>query len=260
MDANSWVQPGEALERWLVNRECTLEQLTQPPVVLGGCGRSGTTLLLSILSAHEQIFAIPVETHCLCPTGYANEPNLSAPIELGEKFYRHFDAIHASVAFDRWCEKTPRNVLFFNRIIEHFDGRVRLIQILRDGRDVVTSRHPVKPEAYWVSVERWVKDVQAGLEFIDHPLVHTVRYEDLIRNNEAVLRGICDFLALPWTAQIADWHKHALVREDAALGGEVKPLFESSIGKWRSPQHEERIEAFMANADAVALMKTLNYV
>ena len=33
----------------------------KPPIYIGGCGRSGTTLLLSILSSHPEIFACPGE-------------------------------------------------------------------------------------------------------------------------------------------------------------------------------------------------------
>ena len=41
-------------------------KLTRPPVIVGGCERSGTTLLLSILSSHPAIQAIPVETWAFC--------------------------------------------------------------------------------------------------------------------------------------------------------------------------------------------------
>lgn len=246
-------------ERWQRNLRRAAEQLTQPPIVIGGCGRSGTTLLLAIVSAHPRVMAIVPETNVFCPGGYGPNPGAAAQIKVDLDFYQHFDPVVPGSAFDRWAEKTPRNVLFFEKIIEHFDGRVRLLQIIRDGRDVVLSRHPVRPDQYWVAIERWVCDVGAGVRYMDHPLVHTVRYEQLIRDNDRVVRGICDFLELPFTEHMADWHQHATVRESPAWNTQVKPLFESSIGKWRRPEHAERLAEFMANAQAVRLLRELGY-
>jgi hypothetical protein len=36
-------------------------QVERPPIVIAGCGHSGTTLLLSILDAHSAIFGVPYE-------------------------------------------------------------------------------------------------------------------------------------------------------------------------------------------------------
>ena len=41
-----------------------------PPIVIGGCGRSGTTLLTSLLSSYNQLYVIPCETSLLCPGCY----------------------------------------------------------------------------------------------------------------------------------------------------------------------------------------------
>lgn len=250
----------EQLERWQRNKQRVEELLTQPPVLIGGCGRSGTTLLLSVMSAHPQVFAIGQETNVFCPNGYHASADFSAALSVNLKFYDDFDALQPGGGHDRWCEKTPKNVLFFPQIVDHFNGNVRLLHIIRDGRDVVTSRHPYKKEVYWVSVERWVTDVSAGVEFAQHPLVHTVRYEELIRDNDRVVRGICDFLELPWCAEMADWHKHATVRENAAWDGEVKPLFESSIGKWKKDEHAERLNELMSHPQAKRLLGELGYL
>lgn len=41
--------------------------LPEKPIVIGGCGRSGTTLLLSILGAHPDIFALASELYPFYP-------------------------------------------------------------------------------------------------------------------------------------------------------------------------------------------------
>jgi len=61
------------VKSWLFDRKLSR---TRRPIVIGGCARSGTSLLLSLLSCHPQIIAIPVETQTLCPTAYYPRPNL----------------------------------------------------------------------------------------------------------------------------------------------------------------------------------------
>ena len=58
------------------------KRFVNPPVYIGGCGRSGTTLLLSILSAHPEIFGCPRELN-LFENGRLEKEQLVLP-----KYYR----------------------------------------------------------------------------------------------------------------------------------------------------------------------------
>ncbi len=51
------------------------------PIIIGGCGRSGTTLLLSILGSHPNIQAIKDET------GLFLKQNMKDNISLKTKYY-----------------------------------------------------------------------------------------------------------------------------------------------------------------------------
>jgi len=160
-----------------------LARFSRPPVVIAGCGRSGTTVLLSMLSAHHSIYAIPDETGLLCPTGYEETPDLSLQPDLFG-LYRLLAGADLPPSCTRWCEKTPRNILYLKPILEFFGADVRIIQIVRDGRDVVTSVHPSNNAAYHVTAGRWIGDVAAGLPYEKHESVLTVRYEDLVLEYE----------------------------------------------------------------------------
>lgn len=94
----------------------------------------------------------------------------------------------------RWCEKTPKNILFAEEILNYFGPDARFLHIVRDGRNVVTSRHPGRPDSYYVPPERWVRDVSAAREVEHHPQLKTVRYEDLTSSPLQSLRDIFDFL------------------------------------------------------------------
>lgn len=244
------------MSRGLSVRGKVEKQFTDPPILVGGCGRSGTTLLLSILSANPKLFAIPVETGIFCKA----EPRaLFVNWRYNMTFFygRYFNDVPPTAT--RWCEKTPMNVCYFDEIIEKFDNRVKLIHIIRDGRDVVLSRHPTNESEYWVEPERWVEDVRHGLSFKGRDNVFTLKYEDLIVNSEKLAIELADFLELPDPKELIDWHQHTTVKRNRAWSGEVQPIFNDSVGKWKAPKYRERVAYFMKNKEAVALLEELGY-
>lgn len=232
----------------------------EPPILIGGCGRSGTTLLQAILSASHKIYVFPGETYAFSLMGYTSDP--SRPFRFDwPKIYRQLIAVSASCGTcDRWCEKSPKNVLFFERIIKFFSGRVRLIHIVRDGRDVITSVHPKNPSGYWVSKDRWVQDVSAGLRLEKHPCVLTLRYEDLILDHARQLERICAFVGVPCDERMRDWQRHAAIRRDEAWFDSLRLPDASSIGRWRGPQHRAVVEDFMRDGRAVELLRHFRYL
>ena len=52
-------------------------RFARAPISIGGAPRSGTTLLLSVLSAHPSLFAINHETFAFCPR--ATDPEFATP-------------------------------------------------------------------------------------------------------------------------------------------------------------------------------------
>ncbi len=232
----------------------------KPPIFIGGCGRSGTSILLSVLSAHPAIEAIPNETEAFCPTAWEARPDLSAPFHP-EIIDDYLSSHQAHPQATRWLEKSPKNVLFFGRILDHFKGRVRLINIVRDGRDVVTSFHPTRRrDKPWVSPERWIGDVTAGVPFDRHPLVHLVRYEDLILNFESTVRGICRFLEEEFHPDLFQWHTHATVRTHVAWSGKVSGLHPQSIGKWQKEENKKWVEPLISRPEALDLLHHYAYL
>ena len=230
----------------------------RPPIVIGGCGRSGTTLLLAVLSAHPSIFSIPVETLAFCPAGYLPDPDLDHPFEP-RRIRRQLWLQEIPEGRRRWCEKTPRNVLYFERILDHFGGEVRLINLVRDGRDVITSRHPTDPSRYWVSPQRWIRDVGAGRRLEDHAHVTTVRYEDLVHRFEDTARHLCEFLDEPVAPEMLEWHRHATVRTNAAWFGKVEPLHAQSVARWQKPEHAAVVEELLGDPEARSLLDHYDY-
>lgn len=215
-----------------------LNQLKEEsPIIIGGCGRSGTTLLTAILAAHPKLAAIDIETYAFYPR----------PLRLRN--------ILNNKSEGRWIEKTPRNVCVFSTI-KTIIPEAKLIHIVRDGRAVVTSHHPNHKQKYWVNKERWVNDVWAGLMFP----AFLVKYEDLVLDTENTLKKICSFIGEDFSKDMLDFVRNSNIKDDASFGGKVSPLYSNSIYKWASEEHKKTIDDFNNDLRCQALMKLLNYV
>lgn len=251
----SMLKLGKAIERRRFDRE---------PIIIGASPRSGTTILLSILGAHPHIFAIPNQTYAFDIWEEDEDTDTGSmrhkPVRI-DRIYREFVLNPIPKSSRRWCEKTPKNIQYFDKILEYYENRVRLIHIVRDGRDVVVSKHPKhNPDQYWVPIERWIGDTALAVELEDHPNMFTLRYEDLVLDFASSIEKICRFIDEPITAEMQEWLEHTNVRKSKHLLKPVENLYKDSIGRWRDPGHKERIAGFMRNEKAVELLKHFNYL
>jgi len=166
----------------------------------------------------------------------------------------------------RWCEKTPSNVLNIDFILKAYEGKVKIIHIYRDGRDVVMSVHGRVSKTI-VSPEIWTGCVRAGLKFKDNPNVYHLRYEDLVLNFRNEVANLMEFLDVSYSEAMEQFHKVSNINENASLvdghgyqgSFSLRPLSVESIGKWKRSKADE-VERFMANEDAVGLLKQLGYL
>jgi len=239
-----------------MGRRIERRRFTQSPIYIGGCGRSGTTLLLSILSAHPEIFACPRELNLFED---AREKDGKLVLPKIYRLYRTFIREHIKRGANRYCEKSPSNIRNIEKIRKLHGNRFRMIHIVRDGRDVILSRHPRNPGLYWVEPERWIADVREGLKYTSDDHVYLVRYEDLVTDYETAITGICSFLDLPVTGELLEWHRHATVRQNRALPKPVSEIYGSSIGKWKDPAVAERVNELESWEEAARLLEKLGY-
>ncbi len=239
-----------------LGRRIEKRRFINPPVFIGGCARSGTTLLLSILSAHEEIFACPRELGLF--NQVIQKKNGIEPERI-DRVYRCMIMNRIPSSATRWFEKSPNNIRSINEIDQYYKGNFRFIHIVRDGRDIILSRHPRDRNKYWVEPERWIRDVSAGLKYIEHPNVHTIRYEDLINDFANTIGGICDFLGIARSENILNWHKHARVRDYNALFAPVQEINSQSIAKWQKPENQQRVRELTDQPAAKELLRYFHY-
>jgi hypothetical protein len=248
--ASSWAEYRRILE------------VSEGPILIGGCGRSGTTLLLSLMSCHPNIYAFPWETIYFCPNVYevGVEQSREYPFSIDLAYQKLSEASVALEKVNRWCEKTPMNVNFIDKYLDFFGDQFAFLNLVRDGRDVVTSHHPNDPNNYWVTPERWVRDVQAGKEWEDHPQVLTVRYEDLVRDHPAVMSRICDFIGEAYSPAFENFPDSSAIQQSRAWSGEASSVHQRSVKRWKKDEHEEVVEELMSTEGAPDLLQHYGYL
>jgi Sulfotransferase domain len=231
-----------------------MRDFEKSPIIIGGSPRSGTTLLISILSAHPDIYCVREEAWAF----YDTDSLVEFETFIDEYLWHHIPD-GAERTHRRWCEKTPRNVFAIDNLIKFFGPDLKFIHLVRDGRDVITSKHPHDPSRFWVGEEDWVWHVGEGLRYYNHPQVLTVRYEDIVLKFDATIKRVLEFTGDAMVESVLDWHRFSRIKEHSAWFGPAKPLNPANIGRWRKFQDSEIIRHFLANEDATRLLSELGY-
>lgn len=236
------------------------------PVFSGGCPRSGTTLLYSLLNAHSRIF-VGIETGLL--TGNRDIAHLKGRCGLPEnrlrKLYRKsrcypefteqvLSLMAAMEGNVRWGDKSPVNVTLLESIFRYFP-KARFIHMVRDGRDAVCSirRHPpsfgnVNKEVnpWQECIELWESWTRMGMQLRSHPNYYELKYELLVEQPEVELKKLFNWLGEPWEEEILS---HARNTKVSSHPGISKPISNSSSGRWESGLPGEARKLFKESAN-----------
>ena len=257
------------------------------PIIVGGCGRSGTTLMRMILDTHPRI--------CCGPESHLFLPHLPAVAKLAGRFGlreaavtellrtcdsqaefidRFFAAYSDTRRKPRWAEKTPRNVLHLDYLFAHFPN-ARFVHMIRDGRDTICSLrthprhkvvdgqlvplntwHPIRP-----CVDRWVTDVTAGLARRGDPRYIEIRYEALVAQPRETLTRLFEFLGEDFDERVLDYHREQGQSRDATHFPQnpeaTQAMYTKAVARWRRDMSPEDIE--VVKREAGPLLTALGY-
>lgn len=187
--------------------------------VVGTSPRTGTTLMVELLVASYRI------------DGHADHE--MSVFERPKPEYRIF------------CSKLPGDLLNVGPLLR-VDKNLWVINMVRDPRDVVVSRHHKEPDKYWVHLGVWTRRRKVAKRLASHPRFLNIRYEDLVRSPERVQQQLETRIPfLERVASFADFHNIATPSDRAvqALGG-IRAIDTKSIGNWRN--HKARLAAQLA--------------
>ena len=183
------------------------------PAFIVGCPRSGTTLVKMMLDAHPNISCGP-ETLFMRHIADLERQHLRLTQFLitEEEWHAHlrdlFLWLHvrraAQLGKTRWVDKSPSYALITNFLDTLFPN-CQIIHVIRDPRDVTDSwRRRWGLRSAFRATRLWPLHVQRARQFgADHPdRYFEIRYEELVRSPEPVMRDLIEWLEEPWDDRV----------------------------------------------------------
>lgn len=200
-----------------------------------GCARSGTTMLHYSMIAFINTILHDEETFVW------TYPTLKQSALLFKRFIfdnkTHFYVTKRSYG---WFEQE-----YIDDLIEYVEKfNVYLINIVRDPRDVLTSKHLKKSKDYYVEPWRWEKSINAG-NFIfkslkNHRNKITIRFEDVISKSIEVENRLKNTIGLKLRPNIKSWkklkHNLSIVQQECEMAEymhKIRNFDANAIGKWK---------------------------
>jgi len=224
-------------------------------VFLVGFARSGTTLLEQILASHSGIVALEekatvdpavlefmVDEAALDRLATLDEAGAREWRELYWNRVREFEVEPRGKVF---VDKLPLHTLYLPVIAKLFP-RAKILFARRDPRDVVIScfKHRFRPNPLTVEftdLEQTAKVYAAAMrlaeiyrEKLTLP-VHVHQHEHLVEDLDRATQAICDFIGVPWDANMRNFVETANKRNirTPSAGQVRKGLNSSGVAAWR---------------------------
>jgi hypothetical protein len=207
-------------------------------VFVGGCSRSGTTLLGAMLGVGPAAVTVPeaeFKWQLFQDAGPAGAEPAKARLDTaalarrlrGDRMFRLWDVdlpsndrstityrelldgLVSSYAArvgkpdaEVWIDHTPGNIRYGMTLHRTFPA-ARFLHLVRDGRAVAASVLPLDwgPNSAGESGTYWATQLAAGFALetaLGPEVVMRVRYEDLVREPGRTLASVCEFLDMPF--------------------------------------------------------------
>ena len=229
------------------------------PLFIVGMPRSGTTLLERIVAAHPEVEtlgelqALPSALHAL--SGVGGTRVFSA--QVVEALSRQSPALAAAYARalaprlgklpaapTYVVDKMPLN-FFFLGFVFRLMPRARVLLLRRHPMDTGLSnfRQLFALEFSYYNYSYDLADTGRYVAAFEHLMshwesllgerLHSVRYETLVAEPETVVRGVLDYLQLPWDAACLEFHARGGAVATPSAAQVRQPLYRSAVGRWR---------------------------
>jgi hypothetical protein len=226
---------------------------------VGGSGHSGTTLLTAMLGFHSRIYSYRDET-------YVFRSDLSDD-QIRETLAT-IEAERTKLDVDYVCEKSPSHIRLCDHIFRLYPD-AKFVAIKREPRDVIASFKrrgvPIKRGLHnWLFAYRRLLRWEAqGLP------VHSLKFEDLVKDPTEILSGICSYLGLPYEPGMLDywkdprpWQGIEEVRKPETVSGKDhviyrnwqvhQPLMSDRVGTYHADLSQDELQVIDGEVSKIA--------
>ena len=244
------------------------EELVSLPIIIGGCFRTGTTLLRRILDTHSRIHCPPeikffrdlygnyikdkLKNLRFFKTARQMGLNEDELLSLfGGAFVKSHELAAEKLSKVRWADKNPENVLYMEQWQRLLNGRFLFIHVVRNPLDTVASLIEVGfektlPPNFKGRVKVYQQYTEAG-EAFSHKYPEksfVIRYEDLVEQPTAAVERLMDFLDEEYEpAMIASFNAPGRQKglEDPKISS-TRSIHVKSIGRWKADLTRRRVK------------------
>lgn len=225
---------------------------SERPIFIVGMPRSGTTLVEQILSSHPQIHGagelnhlkqIALNAHDVAGEKKPYPWNMEGLTQkmgmaLAEEYLaelRQYSDVAKHVT-----DKLPANFLYLGLVAVLFP-RARVIHCRRHPLDVCLSCYfqSFIEVDYSFDLEHLGGYFRQYVDLMAHwrevlPLeMFEVQYEELVDEQERVSRALFEHCGLEWDERCLEFHKNDRAVKTASLFQVRRPMYRSSVGRWR---------------------------
>lgn len=184
-------------------------------VLISGCARSGTTLLVNLMQYFDD---------SLCIMDDEKMPSL---------YYNHDEGSTLFVIKKPAHPYTSKQHFNLRKVLDHY----KVIWLIRDGRDVITSKNHLNE--YHVPLERWIYTNYQYQKHSSNKNMLLIRYEDLIKTPEAVMDNIGKFLNKKYSTDFVNFYTIMDANSQMNVGIVPRPIDSNNFGKWRDKKHNQ---------------------
>lgn len=247
------------------------------PIVVGGCYRSGTSLVRRLLDSHPRIHCGPEVK--LFRDFYGDYLDVEDPIAhlrflttarsvlpepellevLGAALVEMHERAARAVGKPRWADKVPENVVFLDGWQRILGDEWIFLHVVRNPLDTLASIEEADfpksiPAGLDERIDLYLEYVQAGFRFAEKNPDRYVRllYEDLVGDPEATVRKLMASLGESFhpeqLAINASPYQAGLEDPKAVKASEIH---RDSVGRWRQILSPEDAETVMRRTAAV---------
>lgn len=139
-----------------------------------------------------------------------------------------------------YLSKDPKHIVDLEPTLL-VNPRLWVICMIRDPRDMISSRHSKYPDRYYAGLKYWKTFLPFWRRIHSHPRVITIRYEEFTARPDEVQDQIVE--AIPVLQKKVPFSKYHEIATPSKFSTDalasVRPIRPTSVGRWR--KHKARI-------------------
>ncbi|MER9747681.1 tetratricopeptide repeat protein [Mesorhizobium sp. M0140] len=237
------------------------------PIFIVGLPRSGTTLVEQIIASHPQVYgagelsilkkAVGRQFPATMPGGFPWGVSDMGDADFAEAGQAYLDMLHARYPNMRHVtDKMPGNFLLVG-FIHMMMPKARIIHCARDAAATCLSIYKVhfRGDSHRYGYDlgeladfhNLYTDIMKHWHTVLPGVVHDVRYEDFVADQEGQTRALIAHLGLPWDDAALSFHETDRPVRTASAAQVRQPMYQGSVDLWK--RYGDRLKPLLDKLD-----------